>query len=230
MNFRIFGVALVMTLLGGCASIPPQQPLPVSPDLLSSKSARIAVVMAPMPKVDTQFPGAGCLLCLAAASMTNSSLTNYVQTLSTEDIVRLPAELTKSLRARGLEATQIPDVLDVSKLPDVAKAQPNFASKNFSSLKTKFNADKLLVIEIQALGVWRNYANYFPAGDPRAVMKGRAYIVDLTTNALDWYTLIDVMRAADAKWDEAPSFPGLTNAYYQALEAGRDTVKQPFLQ
>jgi hypothetical protein len=230
MSFRLLAAGLVVALLAGCASTPPQQPLPVSQDLLSNKSTRIAVVMTPMPKVDTQFPGAGCLLCLAAASMTNSSLTSYVQTLSAEDLGHLPAEITKALRAKGLEATQITEPLDVSKLSNADKAQLNFATKNFTPLKSKFNADKLLVIEVQAVGVWRNYANYFPSGDPRAVVRGRGYIVDLTTNALDWFAPIDVARSADTKWDEAPNFPGLTNAYYQAIEEGRDTFKQPFLR
>jgi hypothetical protein len=30
------------------------------------------------------------------------------------------------------------------------------------------------------------------------------------------------MKSAESTWDEAPTFPGLTNAYYQALELAKD--------
>jgi hypothetical protein len=39
---------------------------------------------------------------------------------------------------------------------------------------------------------------------------------------------LTVMKAADGKWDEPDRFPGLTNAYYQALESSRDRLLQPF--
>ena len=37
-----------------------------------------------------------------------------------------------------------------------------------------------------------------------------------------------VARGTEGTWDEPPKFPGLTNAYYQALETAMDTVKKPF--
>jgi len=227
---RFLAALLTVTLLAGCASVPPQPPLQVSQQLLDAKAAKLAVVMSPMPKVDTEFPGAGCLLCMAAASMTNKTLTNYVQTLPSDDLGKLSTDLVKVLRTRGFEATQISEPLDIGRLPDAKPVQLNFARKDFTSLKARYGVDKLLVIDVRALGVTRNYANYFPAGDPRAFVRGTAYIVDLNTNALDWYVPLDTFRTASGKWDEEPSFPGLTNAYFQVVEASRDTLKQPFVQ
>ena len=36
------------------------------------------------------------------------------------------------------------------------------------------------------------------------------------------------MRNADGAWDEPAKFPGLTNAYFQVVELGKDEVLRPF--
>jgi len=226
-----FAVALVAVsaLLGGCASAP-QLPLNVSKDLLASKTTKIGVVMTPLPKLDTHLPGAGCLLCMAAASMMNSSLTAHVKTLPYEDLPKLKNDLAKLLRAKGLDASVIEDSIDTSALPSLSSKEPNFATQDFSSLKAKYKVDKLLVIDITALGAWRTYSAYIPTSDPKAVLKGTGYIVNLSNNALEWYLPVDVLKSADQKWDEPPKFPGLTNAYFQAIEIGRESFTKPFAQ
>ena len=54
-----------------------------------------------------------------------------------------------------------------------------------------------------------------------AYAEGVAYLVDVRTNALDWYYTYSQKLPADGAWDEPPQFPGLTNAYFQVLEATR---------
>jgi hypothetical protein len=105
---------------------------------------------------------------------------------------------------------------------------PNTARKDFSALKKKHNLDKILVINISSLGIWRNYSAYIPNGDPKAVVKGQGYLVNLKSNTYDWYQPVDVAKSAGGKWDEEPKFPGLTNAYFQAIELGKDVFLKTF--
>jgi hypothetical protein len=228
-RFAMTAVVAISALLAGCAGTP-QLPVPVSKDLLASKATRVGVAMAPLPKVDTDFPGAGCLLCLAAASMANHSLTAHIQTLSHEDLPQLKNDIAKMLRAKGMEAKVIDEPLDVKALPSFSSKETNFAPKDFTSLKGKYGVDKLLVIDIRSLGASRDYSAYIPTGDPKAVLRGTGYIVNLGNNALEWYLPLDIQKSADVKWDEPPKFPGLTNAYYQALEIGKDAITKPFAQ
>jgi hypothetical protein len=224
MKSRIALVLLTLAaLLGGCAGTP-QAPVPISKELLSSKTVKVGVAMSILPKVDTEFPGAGCLLCLATASLANQSLSAHVRTLSSDELAPLKDEVAKLLRGQGMEAKAIDEPLDVKKLPGFSSKEPNFAKRDHASLKAKYGLDKLLVIDITALGAWRNYSAYIPTGDPKAVLKGSGYIVNLSNNALDWYLPLDIQKSAEQKWDEPPKFPGLTNAYYQALEGGKDAI------
>ncbi|MEY2688811.1 MAG: hypothetical protein RL375_3009 [Pseudomonadota bacterium] len=218
---------LVLGLLGGCAA-PPIKPIDVSDSIFSAKAEKIGVAVSVMPKVDTQFPGAGCLLCLATASLNHTKLTAHVQTLPTEDLAKVKDELILLLLAKGLTAIAIEAPLDLDKLGESNRKSDTAARRDFTPLKSKLGVDKLLVVEVNALGVWRNYASYVPVDDPKAVFIGSGYLVNLSSNMLEWYRPVSIMKGADQKWDEPTTFPGLTNAYFQAIELGKDELTQPF--
>jgi hypothetical protein len=224
----IYVVAAMMAVFGlaGCAS-PPQPPLAMSGTALQNHSARIGVAMAPLPKVDTWFPGANCLLCIAAASATNSSLTTYTQTLPVDDVAHIKADVADALRKKGYNAVVLPEDLKIRDLPKGSEG-PNKAKYDFSSLASKYQIDKLVVIEIGSLGVKRNYAAYIPNGDPQAALVGTGYLVNLSNNTYEWYLPLEQVKGAAGSWDEPPKYPGLTNAYFQVVEGTRDAVLKPF--
>lgn len=220
-------VVLVATL-AGCAT-PPQPPVELSAaGATRAKSSRVGVAVSALPKPDTQFPGAGCLLCIAVASGVHSKLTTQVQTFSTAELEPLKNELVQLLAAQGWQPVQIDAPLLENDAPARRDAQPGQSRRDYSALKARHRIDRLLVVHIDALGVWRNYAGYVPQGSPFALVKGEALLVDLSTHGLDWYLPINVNRQSEGEWDEAPKYPGLTNAYYQAIEEARDIVRKPF--
>lgn len=228
MKIRVgFILAALAILAGGCASLP-QQPVSLSRDAIGVQSGRIGVAMTELPKLDTQLPGANCLLCLAVASAATSSLTAHARTLPYEDLPKLKNKVADLLRRRGAAVTVIEENLDVKALPDFDTKEPNVARKDFLSLQQKYQIDKLLVIDVTALGFIRTYASYVPTSDPKGLLQGTGYIVNLKTNTYDWYQPVFVTKSADQNWDEPPKFPGLTNAYFQALEIGMDSILQPF--
>ncbi|ATE62816.1 hypothetical protein CCZ27_20725 [Thauera sinica] len=184
--------------------------------------------MTPLPKADTQFPGAYCLLCLAAASLANSTLTSHVQTLPTEDVSRLKGEIAGLITGKGMKAHVIEESIDLDALPEFGTKGPDIALKDFSSLRRKYDIDKLVVISIHRLGVVRSYSAYFPTSDPHGAIGGLGYMIDLASNRYEWYQPMGVTKSVDGEWDEPPKFPGVTNAYFQAVEAGRDMLLKPF--
>ncbi|MGM9482577.1 hypothetical protein ACS5PN_15400 [Roseateles sp. NT4] len=227
MRSRLALVALLgIALLAGCAA-KPQKRVSMAEGALGASAGRIGVVMTALPKVDTQFPGAGCLLCLATASAMNSSLTDHVRTLPPEDVAGLKDRAAALIKAKGATPVVFPDALQVQSLPDFSGTDPNAAQKDFRGLRDKLNVDKLLLIQVDTIGVHRTYSAYVPTAEPKAVFEGKALLVDLKTNSLEWYHTYKFVKAADGPWDEPPKFPRLTNAYFQALELGKDEVLQP---
>ena len=227
MRSRLALAALLgLALLTGCAS-KPQLPVSIADGALKADAGRIGVAMTAVPKVDTQFPGAGCLLCLAAASAMNSSLTDHVRTLPPEDVAGLKDRAAALIKAKGATPVVFPDPLQAQALPDFSGTEPNAARKDFRVLRDKMQVDKLLLIAVDTIGVHRTYSAYVPTAEPKAVFKGTALLVNLKTNQLEWYHSFNVVKAADGAWDESPKFPRMTNAYFQALELGKDEALRP---
>ena len=219
------GVLTAALILTGCGT-PPQQPIAMNSTALHAQGTRVGVALE-VPKVDTVFPGAGCLLCLAAASVANQSLTTYTQKLPTDDIAHIKSDLGEQLRKRGYTPVLLPDDFKIDSLPKGAGG-PNKPKYDFSSLRGKYQIDELVYVQITQLGISRNYASYVPTGAPQATVLGQAYMVKLADNSFDWYATIRQERGAAGQWDEAPNYPGLTNAYFQAVEGARDDVLKPF--
>jgi hypothetical protein len=228
MKIRIgLALAVVAMVVGGCAS-KPQQPISLAQGAIGAQAGRIGVAMTALPKLDTQTPGVSCLLCLATASIANSSLTTHAKTLPYEDLPALKTALADLLRKKGADVTVIEGDLDLEGLPTFGTTGPNIARKDFTSLRQKHSIDKLLVVEVSALGFIRTYSAYIPTSDPKGLLQGTGYLVSLKDNTYDWYQPVVVTKSAEGKWDEPPSFPGLTNAYFQALEIGKDSFLRPF--
>src|SRR6185503_14701016 len=91
-------------LVAGCARQPVQLGITLDDSALGPSFGRVGVIMTPLPKVEGYFPGALCLLCVAAAHAAHASLTNYLQTLPQEDLAKLKDEVASRIRNRGVEA------------------------------------------------------------------------------------------------------------------------------
>jgi hypothetical protein len=226
LRFAAF-LAVVIFTLGGCAGTP-QSTVSLEQGTPTLKGSRVGLYMAQLPKVDSYFPGAGCLLCIATASLANAKLTAYTQTLPHDELAKLKSNLANLLRARGATVVDMPDTFSPDSLPRSQDKGANIALIDFSSLRTAHKIDKLAVIDISRLGILRPYSAYFPTSDPKASLVGVGYLVNLINNQYEWYQPVQVSKSAEGAWDEPPKFPGLTNAYFQTLEIGKDTFLKPF--
>lgn len=226
-KFRFaIAIAIASALLGGCAS-PPQNPVTLRTDTLNAQAGRVGIAMSALPKVNTFFPGAGCLLCLATAEMANSSLSTHTKTLTHEDLPTLKEQAADILRKKGVDVVVISDPLDVSDLSSSSAQGVNVAKKDFSALASKYQIEHLIVYQINTVGFVRTYSSYIPTEDPKATVEGTAFMVNLRSNVYEWYSPVNTRRASAGAWSESPNFPGLTNAYYQVLEESKDKFLNP---
>ena len=229
MNLRLpLIVASFLFLLSGCATAP-QTAVALAKDTFATPGTRVGIVVTKLPVVNTFFPGADCLLCLAAAELNHGQMSTHVKTLPYESLPEVKGEIAALLKQKGHSVVMI-EAVDLSKMSEFKHDGKSFARYDFTSFKGKYNIDKLVVVTITQAGIERNYASYIPVAPPKARITGASYLVNLNTNALEWYLPLDVMKASDGQWDEAPKFPGLTNAYFQTLEIARGMIVAPFTQ
>lgn len=219
--------AFAAMLSAGCAV---QPPIPMSAGFGAMKEGKVGVAISTLPKVTTSFPGAGpvCLLCMAAAALSNQPVTAHVERLPADDLLVLAPDIAKRLRSKGIDAIAIDAPLDLSTLVSISQPATSTAQRDFRPLRDKHGVDRLVVFEVRSLGVVRNYSNYFPVSEPLGHFDGVGYVVNLKTNMLEWWLPIEVRKAVAGKWDDPPKFPGLTNAYFFAIEEAKDNLTRPF--
>lgn len=226
MSLRIALVlAATAIFVVGCATTP-QQAINFAPSAVDS--GKVGVAMTSLPTIETHTPGADCLLCLAAASLANSSLKAHAKTLPYEDLPKLKNDLAELLRKKGASVVVIDENIKLDALKDAKNEGQNIPKKDFTPLAEKYGIDRLVVIDIASLGFERRYAGYLPTSDPKGILRGTGYMINLKSNTYEWYQPVEVLKSADKTWDEAPKYPGLTNAYFQALEIGKDSFLKPF--
>ncbi len=226
MNIRnlLAGVAVAISL-AACQTTP-QNPISLSKESLAAQKGRVAVAIRTSTP-DLYLPGANCLLCLGAATVANSSLNTYAKTLKTDELLQVKTELVELMRKKGIDAVALDGQIDLDKLPDL-KLGTNMATKDFAGVAKGF--DHLVVINVQQVGFVRTYAAYVPTSAAKATVSAFAFMVNMKTNAYEWFDHLTITRSADGEWDEGGNFPGLTNAYYQVIEQTKDRVKAPFAQ
>lgn len=227
MKYLSIVVAVCVLFVTGCASVPQQQNVDLNLGLIP-KEQKIGLYVSPLPKITTSFPGAGCLLCMGAAALANSSLTKQVETFQAEELAKTKANITQQLKAKGYEVVVIDSLIPEKKLAKVKPVAGSTIAKNYSAYKTQHNIDQILVVNFTSVGVVRQYSSYIPAGAPQATVSAQFYMIDTARNSYNLYAPINLLKSADGEWDAAPTFPAMTNAFYQAEEEAVDLLKKPF--
>lgn len=227
MKYLSVVVALCVLFVTGCASVPQQQNVDLNLNLIP-KEQKIGLYVSPLPKITTSFPGAGCLLCLGAAALANSSLTKQVETFQAEELAKTKANITQQLKAKGYDVVVIDTLIPAKKLAKIKPVAGSTIAKNYSAYKTQHNVDQLLVVNFLTVGVVRQYSSYVPVSAPQASVSAQFYMIDTARNSYSLYAPINLVKSADGEWDAPPTFPAMTNAFYQAEEEAVDSLKKPF--
>lgn len=228
-NSYLLLITAVFVFLSGCATLK-QPPIPYDEAKIDPKVSRIGI--APVRiilKPNTLFPGAECLLCAGMAELAHIKLTDHVKNLPIEDLTEVSSIIHDRMQKRGLNTVLVNEIIEPSAFPEVKKKQANFAFRDFSSLIKKYDIDKLLLIRIDMVGIVRQYrAGYFPSGPPKVQISGMGTLINLADGSLEWFLPINVTKGVVGEWDEPPSFPGLTNAYFETIEVTKDTIINTF--
>ena len=219
-------LAAATVFLAGCAT-PPQASLPMGYRPFAEPGLRIGIAMSKLPKVDTRFPGAEWPLCHVAAALANAKLTAHARTLPADDLAGLKDDIAEALKLKGQLPVVIDEPLAVEQLPKTGSTARNAVSRDYSSLQSKYRLDKLLVVELTEVGISRPYSSYIPTGEPKGIVSGMFYMVNFTDHSYEWYLPVAQQKSAQGNWDEAPAFPGLSNAFFQAIEGARQAILQP---
>lgn len=215
--------------LSGCAMSPPQSEVALNTDVLSRDDIKIGIYYeAPEDKATTHIWGANCLLCYAFASALTNGLDSHLEsTISTDelDAIKDLVHSQYSSRFANVKLVQLSTPLDDFK---DFEDQLGFADKDLRDVKSELDIDVLVVVQLRSYGAYRSFSDYVPNGDPKGHLAGLLYSVDLNTNAYLQYLSINEKVQPGGPWDEPPSYPNVTTAYYQAVENVKAKIAKSF--
>lgn len=211
----------MLILCAGCASTP-QQPIQLAPSKLTAGD-KVGIVMTAVPDSRMTYPGASCLLCLAAAAAANSSVSAHSKTFGTDDLKSLKSIVKHRLQSQGVEVVVIDTPVNLKKLPKLKNSKDlNRSRYSFEKYKKSHGITHLAFIDINFAGLSRAYSAYIPTSAPQAAISGVTYMVDLETHTYLLYHPISQYLFANGEWKQKGSYENLSNAYYQAVENVRD--------
>lgn len=225
-QLKIGAIVLISVLLAACGSTP-QGFVPLVKNNVQNQGTKIGFVyISPEDKATTNIYGAGCLLCYGVASALTSSLDTHIESeISADELLVIKQAVVDGYGALDVSLQEITLAKPIDKMKKF-DGENGFAKRDFRSLKQSKGLDMLVVLELNEHGAYRSFSNYVPNGDPQGYVSGTLYTVDLTTNGYIQYLKIDEKVQPQGNWDEPPTFPSVTTAYYQALENVKDSIKK----
>lgn len=206
----------------GCATAP-QDPIALTNDYYD-EPAKVAIYQKSLPETASMtMPGAACLLCMAAAAVANDAVSGHTKTLSTEELSTAVEGMEATLEEQGMDVEWVNIEEPMQRLPKfkAPEEESGYAKEDHRALEEVVDADHLIVIEFGHIGVERTYANYVPTSSPQGAVTGTLYMVDLNTNEYYLFDPIHVRVPVEGDWKEPPDFPGVTMAYFEALERAK---------
>ena len=220
MKYTSYILSVFMALfLMGCGTIP-QAPIALDMNKFTQPENRVGIFFELTNKPTTNIYGAGCLLCYGVASASTGSLDKHLETLALDDINNLQKVLIDKLESQDKQIK----IVEVKKKLKKFKSQPDFPDRDFRELKEEYGIDSLIVVNVIEHGAFRSFNGYVATSDPMGFVKASVYTVDLTTNKYIQYDDIEIKVNVNGNWDEAPSFPGVTGAYYEAIEKAKEAI------
>lgn len=215
-------------LLSACGTTP-QQNVTLQSNMINAEK-KVGIFVKKLDIATTNIYGASCLLCYGVASAANAELDKHLKTLPITDLESSKSILVNGYKtkANSVEFVEISEQ-ELKKLKKF-KGEQGFAKTDFRTLKESKNIDVLVVLEYSEHGAYRSYNAYVPTSDPQGYVKGLVYSVDLESNQYLQYLSLDHKVIVEGEWDEPKEqFPGVTNAYFQAVENAKESLKKIFL-
>lgn len=226
MKTKLILLLTFVAIATGCATAP-QDPIALTSDYYD-EPAKVAIYQKSFPETASMtLPGASCLLCLAAAAVANDAVSGHTETLRTDELSVAVKGVQTTLEKQGMAVEWVDVEEPMKRLPKFKSPEESgYPKKDYRALRQVVDADHLMVIEFDHIGVERTYSNYVPTSSPQGAVTGTLYMVDLNTNEYYLFDPIHIRVPVEGDWKEPPAFPGVTMAYFEALERAKIEISK----
>jgi len=221
-----FLTMLAVVLLAGCATNQP--PVAMDQNFWNEKNDTIGVAMNETPTPSVRMVGQQGFLDVAFNNAMAEELKAKVATWDASSMDGLKETVASDLEQQGFSVVTIQKPFNYNDYEKNRGAEEGYLEIDVTPLKQRYDIDKLIILSSSA-GTSRSYYGMIPTSDPVALSSVSTVVVDLDDNRLVYFEPTQVTKPASGDWDEAPDYPNLTNAFYQALDESQQITLAPFI-
>ncbi|MBL8509537.1 hypothetical protein [Chitinimonas sp. JJ19] len=207
-----------------------QPQIALKPEFKTQKQETVAIVVGKLPKPMSMKVGAQGLLDVAINNAMASGLDKHLAGLDISRFNRVGQQFNSHLTEQGFAQVQLIEDFDFASLPEFKDKGrgTGFAGRDFRGLAQRYQASKIITLNVAAAGTLRAYYGFIPLEEPRARFMIEAQLVNLKDNSLEWYSTVDQVAPVVGPWDQPEAYPNLTKAFYGALGGAARVVEREF--
>jgi len=209
---RFLVIGLGMTLLTGCAG---KRNIPLAENFWQEKQQKIRVASFKAPEPQMHTVGQQGLVDLAINSAMNNQMNKAIKNIDISWYAMLPENFSGQLKKHHMNVTLHPQPIDTSK-------------KSRDAILGQAAGDKLLTLELRAVGARRDYYGFIPTGAPQAYCVLVAEMVDPKDKKVLWRHETEILQPVEGAWDQPPNYPNFTRALQVAVNDAKQELLDSF--
>jgi hypothetical protein len=211
---RILSLCLSAFLLCGCVTT---KNVELSNQFWKERDQKIALVIVKPPTPSVYKIGEQGVIDIVINSAMNSKLSNHLKNIELQWYYNsLPSAFEKKLKRSHFAIAKY----------DVQEA---VAEKNYARLLASTDSDLLLLIQLNAIGVQRNYFGFIPTSDPKGYCALEGQLIDVkNNNKVLWRYATSLTQPITGPWKQPPTYPNVTDSIETATEVVQKELMDSF--
>ena len=232
--FKYLTVLLVVFSLYGCVVITPN--IGVKKEFWDNKTDVVGVAVVKLPEAQAHKAGSQGLLDIAINNANAGDLEEALKKQDLSSIHNVQDKVVAYLSSKGFKVKKVAGPIDLESLKELEATNDDskaiyYARRDFKPLKSSLGVDKLVMIQVNAVGTIRSYYGFFPIGAPSGYSVLNGYVVNLADNRLEWnQSVTQTVPHGAADWDVPPDFVALVKAMDSAYKQSQSMLLNNFVQ
>lgn len=209
---RFILMVAAIAVLTGCAQ---QHNVQLSENFWQDKNQKVAIAAFKAPEPQVHRVGGEGLVDLAVNSAMNKNMNNALKRTDLSWYDNMDSTFADRLKEHKINTSVLPKQFESSK-------------KNREIVLRQAEGDKVLTLELRAVGARRTYYGFIPTGAPEAYCVLVGELFDPKDKKVLWHHETEIIQPVQGAWDQSPHYPNFTKALNVAVNDAKQEMLDSF--
>lgn len=214
MRKSIIGVLIMIagfTTLTGCA----QRSVQLSDEFWQTRNQKVSIATFKAPEPEIHRKGNQGLIDYAINTAVSSKMSKALKRLDLSWYNNLYLSFAERLKKQKIHT-------------NVLTKQFEKGKKEHEILLSQAAGDKILTLELRAIGARRTYYGFIPTGAPTAYCVLVGELMDPKDKKVWWHHETEIITPVNGPWDQSPDYPNLMSTLHIAIQEAKQEMIDSF--